>query len=177
MKNLLPISTLCFLASAALYTLDTITERNWKNHPEIVEVRSLCQAINELKNAGKLKKMVRKFNFCMRYEDTIRTLYTDGEGKPRIYYYNGGSDDSALQRELYYDEKGMLRFAIIIASAVNGTILDHRVYFSQQGIKISEIQKLLTGPGYTFPKVWPEHELIKNPIQAFNKEHPCPEIK
>ena len=121
------------------------------------------------------KRGERKFNYCEPYEDTDRTLYTDQNGKPRIYYYLSGSNDSVVQRELYYDESGKLRFAFIIAGAHNGTKLEHRVFFSKVGKKVWEIQKRLEGPGYTFPTEWPDAELIQNPVQAFNDNSPCPE--
>lgn len=165
------------LVSHGAYAAEVITEKNWANHPDIVEVRLLYQAIKASKEAGTLKKMQRKFNFCEPYEDTVRVLHTDRNGKPRIYYFTGGSDDSAVQRELYYDENGKLRFAFITAGAYNGTRLEHRVYFSKAGKKIWEIQKRLEGPGYTFPREWPDEELVQNPVQAYNGKSPCPEAK
>jgi len=174
-----PLLTIGFwlLASSGVYAAEAINEKNWVNHPEIVEVRSLYQTVKESKDAGSLKKKERKFSYCEPYEDTVRTLYTDRNGKPRIYYYRGGSDDSAVQRELYYDENGKLRFAFIIAGAYNGTKLEHRVYFSRVGKKNWEIQKRLEGPGYTFPSEWPDAELVQNPVQAYNDKSPCPETK
>ena len=177
MNNPLLIAGFWLLASSGAYAAEAINEKNWVNHPEVVEVRSLYQTIKESKDAGNLKKKERKFNYCEPYEDTVRTLYTDRNGKPRIYYYRGGSDDSAVQRELYYDENGKLRFAFIIAGAYNGTKLEHRVYFSRAGTKIWEIQKRLEGPGYTFPREWPDAELIQDPVQAYNEKNPCPETK
>jgi hypothetical protein len=170
---------LWLLAGNGAYAGEGITEKNWVNHPEIVEVRSLYQTFKESKDAGNLKKKERKFDntSCEPYEDDVRILYTDRNGKPRIYYYAGGSDDSMVRRELYYDENGKLRFAFIIAGAYNGTKLEHRVYFSKAGKKIWENQKLLEGPGYTFPSEWPDAELIQNPVQAFSEKHPCPERK
>lgn len=156
---------------------EPITENNWMNHPEISEVRSLYQKINESKDVGDLDLTERQFEDCEPYEDNVRTLYIDRNGKPRIYYYKGGSEDSFVERELYYDESGKLRFAFIVANAINGTQLEHRVYFSKEGKKIWEIQKRLQGPGYTFPAEWPDAELIHNPLQAFNDWSPCTEVK
>ena len=174
-KKLLPTIGLWLLFGYGVLAGEVITEKNWVSHPEIVEVRSLYQAIKASKDAGTLKKRERKFNYCEPYEDTDRTLYTDQNGKPRIYYYLSGSNDSVVQRELYYDESGKLRFAFIIAGAHNGTKLEHRVFFSKVGKKVWEIQKRLEGPGYTFPTEWPDAELIQNPVQAFNDNSPCPE--
>lgn len=165
------------LVLTSSYAAGPINEKNWINHPEVVEVRSLYKTIKEEKDAGKLKMIKRKFDYCEPYQDTLRSLFTDGNGKPRIYYYSGGSDDSAVHRELYYDDNGKLRFAFIVAGAYNGTKLEHRVYFSRKGVKVWEIQKLIDGPGYTFPDEWPEDELIKNPAQAYNEKSPCPEMK
>jgi hypothetical protein len=165
------------IAYGSVFATGAVNEKNWANHPEIVEVRLLYQTIAESKRAGHLKKKERRFDYCEPYEDTVRTLHTDRKGRPRIYYYRGGSDDSAVQRELYYDESGKLRFAFITAGAFNGTKLEHRIYFSKVGKKIWEVQKRLEGPGYTFPTEWPDAELIRNPVQAFNDTSPCPETK
>jgi len=165
------------LAGGGALADETITEKNWLKHPDIVEVRALYQRIKKARDTGKLKKAERKFSYCEPYEDTVRTLYTGRSGAPRIYSYQGGSDDSAVQRELYYDEAGRLRFAFIVAGAYNGTKLEHRVYLSKAGKKIWEIRRRLEGPGYTFPVEWPEDELIRNPVQAFNDKSRCPEAK
>jgi len=168
---------LWFLAGNVLQAGEPITAKNWVNHPDIVEVRSLYQKVKEAREAGSLKKKERKFEYCEPYEDMVRILYMDQNGKPRLYYYEGGSDDSAIQRELYYDENGKLRFVFITAGAHNGTRLEHRVYFSKAGKKIWESQKLLEGPGYTFPTEWPDEELIQDPVKAFNDKNPCREAK
>ncbi|TMH66888.1 MAG: hypothetical protein E6H57_12820 [Betaproteobacteria bacterium] len=152
-----------FVSCAALAS-EAITEKNWVNHPEIVDVRTLYQKIKKSKDAGHLKRNERKFDTtsCEPYEDDVRVLFTDQKGKPR---------------ELFYDDNGKLRFAFVRAGAYNGTKLEHRVYFSKAGKKIWEIQKLLKGPGYTFPTEWPDAELIQNPVQAFNDKSPCKETK
>lgn len=166
-----------WLLTTGAFAAQVITEKDWINHPDIVEVRSLFQKVIEDKNAGELKKKERVFKYCEPYEDTARTLYTARDGTPRIYYHQSGSDDSSVQRELYYDESGKLRFAFIIAGASNGTKLEHRVYLSRAAKKIWETQKCLEGPGYTFPTEWPDEELIRNPFEAFNDKNACPETK
>jgi hypothetical protein len=177
MTSLVLTVCLWLIAGNAVYAAEPITEKNWLHHPDIFEVRSLYQKLKEMKEAGKLKKKQRKFGYCEPYQDTVRTLYTEQNGTPRIYYYQGGSEDSAVQTDLYYDEQGKRRFAFITAGAVNGTGLEHRVYFSRVGKKIWETQKLLKGPGYTFPTEWPDEQLVQNPEQAFNDKNPCPEAK
>jgi hypothetical protein len=171
--------TICLqlLISSLLFAQEPITEKNWLTHPDIVEVRSLYETIKEAKEAGKLGKRARTFEYCEPYQDTERTLYSEQDGTPRIYHYRGGSDDSAVEIEIYYDEHGRRRFAFIVAGAVNGTRLEHRVYFSKAGKKIWESQKLVEGPGYTFPANWPEEQFSENPTRAFKATNPCPEKK
>jgi len=167
------------LVGRTVYAGEPITDKNWANHPEIVEIRVIYQAIVAAKDAGGLKKMERRFDTseCEPYADDLRVLYTDQNGKPRMYYYAGGSEDSMVRRELSYDDTGMLRFAFIRAGAHNGTMYEYRVYFSKAGKKLWEIRKLLEGPGYTFPTEWPDDELVRNPAQAFQGKSPCPESK
>ena len=49
---------------------------------------------------------------------------------------SGGSDDSAVTYSYYYDKDGKLRFVYIQGGAVNGTHIQHRIYFEANGTKI-----------------------------------------
>jgi len=170
----IPAVTLAEGPSAGLSA--PMTEKNWRDHPGIIEARSVYQSAKESKKDGQLMMTERRFDYCEPYEDTVRTLFKDRDGRPRIYRYEGGSEDSTVKRELYYDESGNLRFAFITAGAYNGTRLEDRVYFSNAGRKIWEFQRRLEGPGYAFPGEWPDAELIKDPARAFNGKSKCPEI-
>jgi hypothetical protein len=179
MKKLPVFIGLWFSVGYAALASEAINEKNWVNHPEIVEVRTHYQKIKASQEAGHLKRNERRFDTtsCEPYEDGARILFTDQKQKPRIYHYEGGSEDSMVGREHFYDDNGKLRFALIHAGAYNGTVYEYRIYFSKTGKKIWEIRKLLEGPGYTFPSEWPDEELIQNPVQAFNDKSPCKEIK
>lgn len=178
MLRRLPFLTfLYFIAAYSASADDVLTKKNWVNHPAITEIRSLYQLTKALKAHGELVEKKREFGYCIPYADTDRILYTDKSGKPRIYYFSGGSDDSTVSTELYYDDAGTRRFAFIIARAINDTHLEHRVYFSKEGIKIWEAQKLLGGPGYTFPTEWPDEALPRDPMQAFSAKHTCDETE
>jgi hypothetical protein len=178
MKNILMFITIFMPACIDVFAGEVITEKNWVSHPEIVEVRNIYQKVVELKNSGQLRIKERTFDTTdFPYEDDIRRLFVDKNNKPRIYTFEGGSDDSAVKREMFYDENGKLRFALIKAGAYNNTKIEHRIYFSKNGKKIWESRKLLEGPGYTFPHEWPDDELIQNPEQAFVAKSPCPEEK
>jgi hypothetical protein len=158
-------------------TSEKITAKDWQNHPAIVEIRALYQALIDAKERGVLRQQQRVFSYCHPNGDVRRVLYTDQEGRPRIYLYEGGSDDSRMNHELYYANRGQLRFAFITAGAVNATQIEHRVYFAEDGRKIWEIQKQLEGPGYTFPTEWPDDDLILQPVATFRAESRCPEEK
>jgi len=56
-----------WLLTSAGFAAQVLTEKNWINHPDIVEVRSLYQKVKEDKNAGKLKKKERTFKYCEPY--------------------------------------------------------------------------------------------------------------
>lgn len=66
MKKSLSIG-LWLLTGNGAFAGEAITEKNWVNHPEIVEVRSLYQAIKESKDAGNLTRKERKFHYCAPY--------------------------------------------------------------------------------------------------------------
>ena len=105
-------------------------------------------------------------------------MASDSRGRVRFYQSDAGSDDSALKTEHYYDEAGRLRFVFISGGAVNGSHLEHRIYFDEAGKRLWEEHTYTEGPGYTFPEIWPDERLqINNPAQKFASKSPCPEAK
>lgn len=152
---------------------DPVTAANWLRHPRIVEVRNIYKDVREGIDKKRLKMEWAKYKYCERGEDTERTIYRDAKGA-RYYFNSGGSDDSSVSRNFYYDRKGMLRFAFIIGGAVNGTVMEYRIYFDAAGKRIWENRKRVAGPGYTFPKTWPEDDMIRQPDKALYSDHPCP---
>lgn len=164
------------LAVSAACAAGPITDKNWMYHPDIVEVRSLYEKLQKEKEAGTLKESKRVFDtaYCP-YEDAVRILLRDHQGRARIYYYDGGSEDSMVTSEMFYDEAGQLRFALLHGGAVNGTKVEDRFYFSKTGTKLWENEKLLEGEGYPFVG-WTAEALERDPVRAFNDPNECPEI-
>lgn len=155
-----------------------ITAANWRQHPQVKLVRTIVGAINGEMAKGVFKTSERKFSYCEPYEDTLRKLTVDAKGIVRRYETQGGSDDSSLTTDHYYDASGRLRFVFISGGAVNGSVLEHRIYFDEAGKRIWEEHKYLKGPGYTFPEVWPDDELrMAEPAKAFAASSPCPADK
>jgi hypothetical protein len=155
-----------------------ITKANWQQHPKIKQVRSIVQTVKAGMSRKTFSTKKRVFEYCEPYEDTERTLATDGRGRARFYKNAGGSDDSSLTWEHYYDETGRLRFVFITGGAANGSQLEHRIYFDGAGKRIWEEQTYKKGPGYTFPEVWPEEQLqIADAIGKFSSASPCAEVK
>jgi len=165
----------CLIFSHIGWAAEPITEKNWYTHPDILEVRAIFQRIETAKNSGKLREDRRRFYtaYCP-YEDDIRILRTDEKGTLRNYYYEGGSEDSMLRSEMYYDDNGKLRFAFVRGGAYNGTKVEYRAYYSSTGKKLWEDEKLLEGPGYTFGGA--DSMAINDPRGAFNASNACPEI-
>jgi hypothetical protein len=154
-----------------------ITKANWQQHPKIKQVRAIVQSVNAGMSRKSLMVRKRAFEYCEPYEDTARTIATDAKGRVRFYVNEGGSDDSSLKWEHYYDEMGRLRFVFITGGAVNGSQLEHRIYFDENGKRLWEDHTYKKGPGYTFPEVWPDEQLqIKNPAAKFSSRSRCKEV-
>ncbi len=152
-----------------------VTKENWRQHPKIKEVRAIYQAVNAGRKRLRMQK--RSFEYCEPGEDTLRVIGTDAQGRVRFYQREGGSDDSSLKFEHYYDEAGRLRFVFITGGAVSGSKLEQRIYFDADGKRLWEEQQA-TAPGYTWPEAWPEDQLqISDPAAKFSSGSPCPEIK
>lgn len=161
---------------------EPITSANWHSHPRILEVRAIYDEIQRSIRLGEMKKIERIIDEessqdCLEkfIYDSFRMMYTDRRGVVRRYEYTGGSDDSMLSREFYYDSQGHLRFVYIKAGAVeDNTNIQHRIYFDETGTRIWESHKILNGSGYTFPEdKWPDDEIVFDPKSAFAKTNSC----
>ncbi len=155
-----------------------ITKANWQQHPKIKAIRAIVQSMKTGMSRKSFTVKKRVFEYCEPYEDTERMIATDSRGRARFYQNAGGSDDSSLKWEHYYDEAGHLRFVFITGGAVNGSELEHRIYFDEAGKRIWEEQTYKKGPGYTFPEVWPDDQLqIADAAAKFSSKSSCPETK
>ena len=154
-----------------------VTRASWQADSEIQNIRKIVATVNAGLKRHAFKVSQRKFEYCEPYEDTLRRIAIDDKGIARSYVKEGGSDDSALKLEHYYDAAGRLRFVFITGGAVNGSELEHRIYFDEGGQRIREEQKYVKGPGYTFPEKWPDENLQKTrPLGAFNARSPCRQV-
>lgn len=148
---------------------NTINTSNWLYHPAIKEIRAIYNEIEaKIKNKDLIEEK-KEYEYSMPYVPTLKKIYYDTYKKVRKYSEEAGSDDSSLLFSYYYDSKQVLRFVYITGGAINGTKIEHRIYFNAKGNKIWEIQSLIQGPGYTFPKEWAENELIRDPWKRFNE--------
>ena len=159
-------------------TGNDVTKANWQQHPKIKAIRAIVQSVKTGMRRKSLTTRTRVFEYCEPGADTGRVIATDSRGRARFYQNEGGSEDSSLKREQYYDEAGRLRFVLITGGAVNGSQLEHRIYFDETGKRIWEAQTYTKGPGYTFPEVWPDEELqITDAVGKFSSASPCPAAK
>ncbi|EQA43593.1 hypothetical protein LEP1GSC050_1772 [Leptospira broomii serovar Hurstbridge str. 5399] len=145
-----------------------INGKNWTTHPDIKEIRSIYDRIEkEIKNK-ELASSKKEFEYSKPYKPTLKIAFFNKKHIICKYVEEMGSDDSAIKIEYYYDDLKALRFVFITGGSVNGSRLEHRLYFDSLGKKIWEIRKIVKGPGYTFPIEWPTEEFIWNPEKEFN---------
>jgi hypothetical protein len=157
------------LASVAV--AQTITAKNWQNHPDILEIRGIYTATNALITAKKLKLETKEFGYCPSW-DLERKKYSDAKGTVRRYVKAGGSEDSAVTLEHTYDQNGKLRFVFVKAGAVNDTHEEWRFYFSAAGKRLWTDRRQ-TGPGYTFSESDFINAFVLEPKKAFASPAPC----
>ena len=133
-------------------------------HPSVVEIRSLCQAVEESIARKTLVARHRSYD-CLPGESE-RSAFVDAGGRVRKLVRKGGSEDSAVTVEHCFDEAGQLRFAFFTAGAVNDSVLKLRRYFDAAGKMLWE-QRDLTGPGYTWVlDIWLVPRAPKDPLAA-----------
>ena len=157
--------------AGAVYAINEIpiNKTNWLNHPKIQEIRNIYNQIESRITNNTLVKSEKSLESEEPSVPTSKIIYVDNLGTVRKYVESAGSDDSALTSNYYYDHAGRLRFVFITGGAVNGSQLEHRIYFDTRGKRIWEIQQYLTDIHYTFPSIWPKKDLIFEPQQAFDK--------
>jgi len=136
---------------------------------QIAEIQSIKNGIEQQIKEGFFKKDTKSLSYSQPYVPTLKVIYIDKNQIVRKYIQEAGSDDSFLKSSFYYDQNGRLRFALFEGGAVNGSQIEHRVYFNSEGKRISENHENIKGPVYTFPEKWLDDELITNPIESFNK--------
>ncbi len=153
------------VAAVSAYAQEPITRSNWEKHPRIVEIRRIVVEIDaRIANRSLTKKQAEQ-EYSEPYKDVLRQAFVDQRGIIRKFIRSAGSDDSAITYNHYYDDAGHLRFAYFLGGAANGTRIQHRIYFDSHGNKIWEVQKLVEGPGYTFPTEWPVEDIVFDPAK------------
>lgn len=136
----------------AVYGSEQINDKNWKHHPTVGAIRALFNEINEAQKSGKLKKEAKK---CELYEGSVLIdgeLYTGANSVVRKYVIDGGSEDSRARAEYYYNERGVPRFTYRFRGAFNGTQVEERIYFDENGKELYT-NRTEKGPGYNPSKL------------------------
>jgi hypothetical protein len=137
---------------------------------EIIKINNIKDSIDKSIESGMLREKKKELGYSIPYEPTLKVIYTDKENAVYKYLQEAGSEDSALRSNFYYDNNHKLRFVLIYGRAVNGSELEHKIYFDENGKRISETHEYTKGEGYTFPEEWPEDQIIFDPIKEFNKQ-------
>jgi hypothetical protein len=160
-----------FLLLVGVVQAQTITVKNWRNDPRILEIRAIYGAVNALVVKKRLKLEKKDFGYCPS-RDLERSKFTDAKGVVRRYIKAGGSDDSSVTMEHTYDARGRLRFVFVKAGAINDTHVEARFYFDASR-KLLWVDRRQTGPGYTFFDQDFISEMVWNPKKAFVAASVC----
>ena len=172
-----PLMAIALMSAPALAATDSdpVTADNWLNHPKTMAVRNIYKSVEDGISSELFKVNRRAFEYCEPYADISRVIISQGDGLVRKYQYEGGSDDSTIKVSHYYDDRGTLRFVFARAGAVNGTLVEYRIYFDGAGKRFWHDHRLVAGPGYTFPSIWPGEWLIRKPSASFGAKNSCPD--
>ena len=172
-----PLMAIALLSAPAFAAAESnpVTADNWLKHPKTIAVRNIYKSVEDGISSELFKVERRAFEYCEPYADVSRAISTRRDGLVRKYQYEGGSDDSAIKVSHYYDDRGTLRFVLASGGAVNGTKVEYRVYFDEAGKRFWHDYRLVAGPGYTFPPVWPDEWLIREPRASFVARNSCPQ--
>ena len=163
-----------FLASACNLCAAAETDRpvgTGLRSPSIVAIRAIYQSIEHDIAVGRFKPEQRyaspDADGCRRYGEQL-TIYPDAAGTVRKYVVEPDGQDSSWIVRHYYDLQRRLRFVFMTGGAVNGTRLEHRIYFDESGARIREDHTLTAGPGWTF---WSAEDLAEDEKLAEDPWH------
>jgi len=117
-----------------------ITEKNWEQHPTIVEIRKLYNDIQSQLEHKKLKYQKKSFAKLPRacrgmYPTEYLAIATDRANRVRLdVTAQRISDDDLLTTRNYYDEDGRLRFVYRTDESSEGfATIHYRMYLTDQG--------------------------------------------
>lgn len=135
---------------------------------EIAEIRAVYQEVEALRLGEKLKPKTAPIS---EFEDA--TLYSDSEGRARLYIESLGGQDSVVTVNAYFDRSENLRFVFCRAGAVNDTILEHRYYLDKNGKTLKKNIALVQGAGYPWDWATLEKEVVfgraRSPKESFGR--------
>jgi len=157
-----------FLASN-LSASEQVNDKNWQQHPAIKKIRALYVEINNAQKTGRLKKEAMK---CELYGGNVvmeGELYSDHNSIVRKYVIDAGSEDSRARAEYYYDENGVPRFTFRFRGAYNGTEVEERIYFDENGKHLYTNRKE-KGPGYNASGLTDSVEYPRSDYETLCKE-------
>jgi hypothetical protein len=120
-----------------------ITLTNWISHPEIKEIRKIYQDIKKRLETNELATMKIRYDYesekcTLAYPMKWEEIAYDKQKITRMYQFSQIiSHGDTLNVERYYDEKGQLRFVLILWE-FSGT---ERIYLNAKGDIIFSVKK------------------------------------
>lgn len=116
-----------------------ITEKNWEQHPKIVEIRKLYNDIESKLANKKLKYQKKNFAKLPRscrgtYPTEYLAIATDRANRVRLdVRAQRISHDDLMTTRNYYDEDGHLRFVYRTEESPGFATVHYRMYLNEQG--------------------------------------------
>ena len=165
------IVILFIIGSSAVFseTDVPINKDNWVTHPKVKEIRVIHNEVEQGIKKNNLKKNEKSLEYQGPGKPTSKVIYFNKDKDVRKYVQSGGSGDSYLTYNFYYDKNKTLRFVFIQGGAVSGSKFIHRIYFDKSGERFWEISKYLKGPEGYWPEKWSKKALVRNPWEEFKK--------
>src|SRR6185312_5136249 len=136
-----------------------ITNKNWVNHPQIVEIRKVCTEIENLISEDSLKKQtIRDTTETSRSETNGYMALTDSTIRKVQMWY---SEDFCMvgahwEVSTYYErgtnrKDGSLRFIYATFETDDGRKAEYREYFDRKGARIWLNRKILKNNNKEIP--------------------------
>ncbi|NPA28250.1 MAG: hypothetical protein GXN91_04340 [Epsilonproteobacteria bacterium] len=171
------MKTFIFFLFNSLIFASSINSQNWYNHPKIVEIRKEVNRIN--KNINQHRYRVQKKGWSDENVGAEAKLYKDKNGNVKKLLIIGGSEDSLIKGEYYYQNKKLI-FSYLVSNHYSGCGTTLRNYFFNNKLIFQkkdygtctfdkEICKDLNDKNNKCKRRVPFPTIIKTPTEAFKE--------
>ena len=169
--------SMLFALSFSTANAGKVNERNWKEHPEIMEIRRLKKRVQEGQALPGWSLASKSVDWCEENGLSKKEKLTDNNGVIRKYKTEGAQGTTAFWTESIYGPKGTLRWLFVRIFQMDSEIAgEYKIFFDSTGSQVWELYKHTTEGKPTKDTPLSTDWFIKNPSTEWEAASTCPQM-